>query len=94
MPDVNDVLEIKFLDQGCQIVGICIQVIAAPRLCGTAMAPAIMSNAAITVIHQKEHLVFKRIGTQWPGMAEDNGLTGTPIVVEYFVVNVLIVVIR
>jgi hypothetical protein len=38
-----------------------------------------MSDAAVTVCGQKKHLVFKRIRTERPAVAENNRLAGAPI---------------
>jgi hypothetical protein len=46
------------------------------------MSPAIMRDAAVSVASKEEHLVFKRVRAQRPGVAEHYGLPGPPVVVE------------
>jgi hypothetical protein len=45
------------------------------------VAAAIMGDASISSGSQKEHLVFKGVGAEWPAMAENDGLAITPILV-------------
>jgi hypothetical protein len=47
MPDVDGVLEIEVIDQLGEIVGVMVHVVAVPRLTGTAMAAAVMTDAAL-----------------------------------------------
>jgi hypothetical protein len=39
------------------------------------------SDTAVAARGKKEHLVFKGVRAQWPTMAEDHRLSGTPVVV-------------
>src|SRR5262249_23326726 len=61
MPDVDGVLEIEVIDQFGEIVGVMVHVVAVPRLTGTAMAAEVMTDAAIAVAGEEEHLVLESI---------------------------------
>src|SRR5439155_427731 len=55
------------------------------------MAAAVMSDAAISAGRQKEHLVLEGVRAQRPPMAEDHGLSATPVlVVEIYVACVFL----
>jgi len=64
MPDVDGVLEIEVIDQFGEIVGVMVHVVAVPRLTGTAMAAEVMTDAAIAVAGEEEHLVLESIRRQ------------------------------
>ena len=72
--DVDRVLQVEFFDQRREVVGVGVHVVAVPGLARTAMAAAVMGDAAISAGGQKEHLVFKGVRAQRPAMAEDDGL--------------------
>src|ERR1700732_1550299 len=67
---------------GCTIVTIglpdlistshCEKVGRIPRLARSSMTTSIVRNAPITVISQKDHLVFSRVRAEWPTMTKDN----------------------
>src|SRR5271169_2351980 len=59
-----------------------IHVMAVARLRGSAVAAAVMGNDAITVIEKEHHLSVPVIGRQRPTMAEHDGLTSAPVLVE------------
>ena len=80
---VNRVLEIKRCRQFREVIGVCIQIVSIPRLTRSTVSAAIMRDAAITALRQKEHLVFEGVGTQRPAVAEDHRLPLAPV----FVVN-------
>src|SRR5882757_4774096 len=81
MPNMNGVLEIQFLDEFCEIVGVRVHVVAVPRLARTSVAAAVMSDASIPTGGEIEHLVFERIGGKRPAVAEDHRLPGAPVLV-------------
>jgi hypothetical protein len=50
-------------------------------LAGSAMATAVVGDAAIAVRGEEKHLGFPRVGVQRPAVAEDNGLARAPVFV-------------
>jgi hypothetical protein len=78
---VDGVLQIEFLHQGRQIVGVSVHVVAIPGLAGTAVAAAIVRDAPKSAWHQKIHLIFESVGRERPAMAENYRLSGAPILV-------------
>jgi hypothetical protein len=50
------------------------------------MATAIVSDTAVAVSGQADHLVFPRVRAEWPTMTEDDGLSRAPVLVIDFVV--------
>ena len=50
MADQHDVLQVEFLDQARQVVGIAVNVVAVPGLIRTAMAAPVMSDDAIAFL--------------------------------------------
>src|SRR5260221_3240333 len=83
MTDMDGILEIELLDELREVVGVCVHVVAGPRLARTSMATTVMRDAAISTRCEKEHLVFERIRRERPTVAEDHRLPGAPV----FVVN-------
>ena len=82
MADVNGVLQIEMRRQRRQVVGIVIHVVAVADLCGSAVAAAVMRDDAIALIEEEQHLRVPVIGRQRPAMAEHDGLTVSPVLVE------------
>ncbi|MEI9894641.1 MAG: hypothetical protein WDN28_12325 [Chthoniobacter sp.] len=73
------VLEVERFHHLGEIVGIGIHVIAMPRLAGAAMTSAIVSDTAIALARQEEHLIFERVAVQRIRMVENDGLPFSPI---------------
>ena len=82
MADVNGVLQVEMRGQRRQVVGIVIHVVAVARLGGPAVAAAVVGDDAIAVLEEEQHLRVPVIGRQRPAMAEDDGLTFAPVLVE------------
>src|ERR1700676_1416135 len=82
MADGNGVLEIEMRRQGRKIVCIMIHVMAVAGLGGSAVAATVMGDDAIAVMEEEQHLRVPVIGRQRPAMAEHDGLTFTPVLVE------------
>ena len=81
--------QVERFDQLRQVVGVSVHVVATPGLARSAVAAAIMGDAAVSVRGQKHHLVFPGIRAQRPAMAEDHGLPTAPVfVVEFDVVGI------
>ena len=55
-PEEADALEVKGLNQFCEIVGIIIHVIALPGLAGPTVAAPVMGDDAVTVVGKEEGL--------------------------------------
>src|SRR5437016_14461897 len=72
-------LEVEMCGQRRQVVGVMIHVMAATGLGGTAMAAPVVSDDAIAVLEEEQHLRVPIIGRQRPTMTEDNGLSFAPV---------------
>jgi hypothetical protein len=59
-----------------------IHVMAAISLGRAAMTASIVGYDPIAMLEEKQHLRVPIIGRQWPTMAEDNGLTFAPVLIE------------
>src|SRR5271167_2592281 len=81
VPNVDRIFEVKQLDQLCKVVRVGIHLISNPRLAGAPMSPAIVRDAAITAVCQKQHLVLKRVCAKRPTVAENYGLSLAPVLV-------------
>ena len=75
MADVDGVLQIQCFHERGEIVGIGVHVVAVPRLTGSAVAAAIVRDAAVAVEAEEDHLVFPGVGAERPAVAEDDGLS-------------------
>src|SRR5262245_23046984 len=84
MADVNGVLKIEMGSHRREIVGVMIHVVAVARLGRSAVAAAIMSDHAVALLDKKQHLRVPVIGRERPAVAEHDGLTFAPILVEDF----------
>src|SRR5512133_2026556 len=82
MADVNCVLEIEMRRQRGKIVGIVVHVVAVAGLGGSSMAAPVMGDDAIAVLEEEQHLGVPVIGRQGPAVAEYDGLTASPVLVE------------
>src|SRR5438270_10747241 len=79
MADMHRVSQVQRLDERREIVGIGIQIVAVPGLAGAAVAATVMRDAAVALRGQKEHLVLECVRAERPAMAEDHGLSSSPI---------------
>ena len=79
--DMDRVLQVERFDELRQVVGVGVHVVAVPGLARSAMAAAVMGDAAVAAGGQKEHLVFPGIRAERPAMAEDYGLSAAPVLV-------------
>ena len=79
--DVDRVLQVERFDERRQVVGVGVHVVAVPGLARSAVAAAVVGDAAIAVGGQKDHLVFPGVGAQRPAVAEDDGLPAAPVLV-------------
>ena len=65
-----------------QVVGVVIHVMAVGGLRGAAMAAPVVRDDAIAVLEEEQHLRVPIIGRQRPAVAEHDGLTFAPVLVE------------
>src|SRR5262249_50064810 len=77
----NGALQVERLDERRKVVGIRVQVVAIPGLARAAVATPIVRDAAVAARGEEEHLVFERLCAERPAVAEDDRLTGSPVVV-------------
>src|SRR5262249_30875868 len=81
MADVDRVLQVEHLDELREVVGVRVHVVAGPRLARTAVAAAVVGDAAVPARGQVEHLVFPGIRAERPAVAEDDGWAAAPVLV-------------
>jgi hypothetical protein len=79
--DHGGAVEIEGNEELGEIVGVGVHFVALPRLAGTAVAAAIVGDAAVAVRGEEEHLRFPGIAREGPAVAEDDGLAGAPVFV-------------
>ena len=79
--DVDRVLQIERLDQRHQVVGIGVHVVAVPRLGRSAVAAAVVGDAAKPVLAEVLHLRIPIIRAQRPAVAEHDRLSAAPVLV-------------
>jgi len=66
--DQRDILEIKRLDESCQIVGVPIHVIPGPSLTGSAVAAPVMCDHAESILGEEQHLAVPCVRIQRPSV--------------------------
>src|ERR1700747_2287185 len=79
--DMDSILEVEMRRHRGEVIGIVIHVVAVADLAGPAVAAAVMSNDAIALIEEEQHLRIPIIGRQRPTMTEDDGLTFAPVLI-------------
>src|SRR6185437_3325145 len=67
-----------------EVIGIMIHVVPLIRLRGAAVTTPVMRDDAIAVIDEEHHLPVPVIRRERPTVAEHNGLTLAPVLVENF----------
>src|SRR4029078_6502214 len=67
-----------------EIVGVMVHVVPVAGLSGTAMAAAIMGDDPIALAKEKHQLRIQIVCRERPAVAEHDGLSLTPILVENF----------
>jgi hypothetical protein len=77
----GDILEIKRLNERCQIVGVPIHVVPGPGLAGPAMAAPVMRNYAEPILGEEEQLSVPCIGTQRPSVRKRDDRAFAPVFV-------------
>src|SRR5262249_46656805 len=72
--------EIELRDQLGEVVRVGVEVVAAPGLARTAVAAAIMGDAAVAARSQEEHLVLEGVRAERPAVAEHDRLSRAPVI--------------
>ena len=80
--DMDGILEIERRGEFGDIGGIGVHLVAVRGLGRAAMAAAVMSDDAIALIKEEQHLVVPIVGAQRPAVMEDDGLARAPVLVE------------
>src|SRR6266851_4120450 len=80
--DMHGILQAETRGKRRKIVSVMIHVVTVARLRGPAVAAAVMGDHAIAVTQKKQHLRVPVICRQRPAMAEHDGLTLAPVLVE------------
>ncbi len=84
MADMNGIFQVEMRDHRREIVGVMVHVVAIRNLAGAAMPAPVMSNHAIALAQEEQHLGVPVIRGQWPAMTEYDRLPLAPILVEDF----------
>ena len=79
---MDGVFQVEMRGEGGQVVGVVVHVMAVGGLRGAAVAAAVMGDDAIALLEEEQHLVVPVVGGERPAVAEDDGLAGTPVLVE------------
>src|SRR5271156_2420606 len=80
--DMHGILQVQMRGKCRKIVSIMIHVVTIARLRGPAVAAAVMGYDAIAVTQKEQQLCVPVICRQRPSMAEHDGLTLSPVLVE------------
>ena len=80
--DVDRVLEIEVRRHRREVVGVVVHVVAAGGLGRPPVTAPVVGDDAIAVLEEEHHLRVPVIGRQGPAMAEHDGLTISPVLVE------------
>src|SRR5271154_4548111 len=80
--DMHGILQVEMRGKRRKIVRVMIHVVTVARLRGPAVPAAVVGYDAIAVTQEEQHLRVPVICRQRPPMAEDNGLTFAPVLVE------------
>src|SRR5437899_8196782 len=79
--DMDRVLQVERFNERREVVGVDVHLVAIPGLAGPSMAAAVMRDAAISAVGQKQHLVFPGVRAQGPAMAENYRLSLAPVLI-------------
>ena len=72
---------LRMLGDGGEVVGVVIEVVAVGGLGGTSVTAAVMRDDAVAVVEEEHQLGVPVVGGERPAVAEDDGLTGAPVLV-------------
>ena len=82
VPDQGEVVQVERLDEGGQVVGVGVHLVAVPGLGGATVAAAVVGDDPVTVLGQEPRRGIPGIGVQRPAVAEDHGRPAAPVLVE------------
>ena len=82
VPDQDDVVQIERFDDGGEVVGVVVEVVALPRLPGPASASPIVEHGPIPMGGNEVGWSVPGVRGQRPPVAEDHGLAGAPVLEE------------
>jgi hypothetical protein len=80
--DVNRVLQVERCDERREIIGIRVHIVAGERLTRAPMSAPVVGDGAIPIGSEEVQLFVPRVGVERPPVAEDDGLTRSPILVK------------
>src|ERR1039457_6172493 len=89
--DQSREFEVERFHESREVISVGFHVVASPGLAGAAMATTVMGDRAIAVGCQEDHLGLPAIGIQWPAVAEHDGLSCAPILVEISVPSLVVI---
>src|SRR5271163_3553198 len=81
MPDQYCVTKIEGVDEGIQIVGPGVDIVAGSRLIGIAVTPPVMGDGTVTLGIEKQHLRFPRRTGQRPAVRENDRRSRAPVTI-------------
>src|SRR5688572_26912422 len=80
--NMDGVPQIEMGNNCRDIGGIVVHVVAIADLRRAAMAASVMSDHAVTLFDEVQHLGVPVVAAQWPAVMEDDRLPGAPVLVE------------
>src|SRR5580704_4499442 len=81
MANMNSLFQVEMRRNGRQIVGIVVHVVAVGGLSGAAVPTTIMRDNPIAALQEEQHLVIPVVRAKRPTMAENHGLSFSPVLV-------------
>src|SRR5271170_760152 len=75
------VLQVKFLSEGQEIVGVCVHLVAVPRLRRTAVPSPVMRDDPKALLAEEQHLSVPIVSGKRPSVTEHYRLAFTPVLV-------------
>lgn len=93
MPNNQRVLDVEVLEQGQQIVCVCVYIVASPRLLDGPTVPAlIVSNALVATVGEEEHLIFRIIEVNGQPCEKHHELTifTTPVLIKLSTLSLVV----
>src|SRR5208282_6848736 len=82
MADQGSVAHVELLDDGGQVVGERVVIVAAAGLAGAAMTAPIVGDAARALRDQRSHLVLPHVGVRGPRMDKNYRRARAPVLLE------------
>src|SRR6188472_2571994 len=82
MADMDGALEVEMRHKFRDVGGIGVHLVAGIGLGRAAMAAPVMGDDAVALRQEEQHLCIPVVAAQRPAMMENDGLAGSPILVE------------